>query len=142
MVNYFPSKRDWWLGVIIWGLPIVMIFNALISVDVIGLIISPILSLFLMWIWFKTGYKIDGSTLYVQSGPIKRKIDITKIQSLKKSHTLWASPALSLDRLEILYERDFRYAVISPKHEREFAQALLEVNPNIKLDDKLKGGHS
>ncbi|WP_420868521.1 PH domain-containing protein [Cytobacillus horneckiae] len=44
-----------------------------------------------MWIWFKTGYTINGEKLHIHYGPFKKEINIIEIHSLremKKIHLL------------------------------------------------------
>ncbi|WP_279401356.1 PH domain-containing protein [Piscibacillus salipiscarius] len=112
---YFPSKRDWWLGVIFFGLPLVTIFEAIRTNSTEGLIFSIILAVALLWLWFTTGYRIDGQTLYIHYGPFKRTVDISSIRKINKTRSPWSAPALSIDRLAISYAHDFRVAIISPK---------------------------
>lgn len=68
---YFPSKRDWWLGLIIWVailLPPVMLIKEGAYSQL--LICIPIAS-FVSWIWFGTGYTITEKELKIKSGPIR-----------------------------------------------------------------------
>lgn len=131
---YFPSKRDWWMGLLFFGIPGLMLIENLRTGSIDMLIVTIIIGVAFMWLWVSTGYRIENETLYVQYGPFKRKIDISKISNIKKTRSLWSAPALSLDRLEILYDRDFKIALISPQYQEQFIEALLEINPNIQVN--------
>lgn len=61
-------------------------------------------------------------------------IDITAIKSVKETNNPMASPAASLDRLEIKFKNDS--IIISPKNKSDFINHLLEINPAIEI--KLK----
>ncbi len=62
-------------------------------------------------IWFGTGYKIEDAILKFRT------------------------PALSVDRLEILYGK-FSVMDISPKNEKEFIRLLVTEKPHIQIDEK------
>ncbi|WP_277674573.1 PH domain-containing protein [Piscibacillus halophilus] len=134
---YFPSKRDWWLGVIFFGVPVLAFFEAIRTDSINGLIVSIIFSVPLLWLWFTTGYRIKGETLYVQYGPFKRKVDISLISKINKTRSPWSAPALSMDRLEILYDHDFKIVLVSPIYQKDFVKVLLEKNSNIRVDQNV-----
>ena len=57
---YFPSKRDLWLGLLIWGLMLLGAVPAPLNPGKSQLVIMIAVILFIGWIWFGTGYKDDG----------------------------------------------------------------------------------
>jgi hypothetical protein len=96
----------------------------------------------IIWLILSTYYDINAKMLKVVSGPVRYTIDIDKIKSVRPSRNPLASPALSLDRLEITYSRptdkvETRYSwktiLISPKNKDQFIRELLKVNPNIEV---------
>lgn len=141
---YFPTKKDIWFYLIIWGLVIFMmlfyIFGGkpvgwqLITYNSIpGYIISVLILTLLLWIWFGTSYKIEREFLKLKYGPFKSKIKIDEITKIRRTKSILTAPSLSVDRLAIHYSN---YAVIniSPKNESEFAYMLLGVNLSIQLE--------
>lgn len=70
-------------------------------------------------------------------GPFKTTVPIGEIKKLSKTKNPFSAPALSIDRMEILYGH-YKVALISPDHEEKFVVMLLEENPRIELDEKLK----
>lgn len=102
--------------------------------SILGYIISALLLILLLWIWFGTGYEIEKAVLKVRSGPFKSKIEIKEIKKIRKTKNPFTAPALSVDRLEILYS-NYEVINISPKNEAAFVHHLLAVNPNIQVDD-------
>ncbi|GGA80538.1 PH domain-containing protein [Ornithinibacillus halotolerans] len=136
---YFPSKKDVLFFIIIWGSILATIFVAFYRIEVpssvgsiLGKIFLLLITVLLLWTWFNTGYTIKDSKLTIRSGPFKKKIkveDITKITKVK--HPL-AAPALSIDRLEIMYS-NYNLILISPKNEQELIDQLLTENPQIRI---------
>ncbi|MGM8215444.1 PH domain-containing protein [Bacillaceae bacterium W0354] len=138
---FFPSKKDLLFWFLLWGSALLMILPGIIALDLITFLVMAPWGLALIWLWYTTGYLIEEDTLIVKFGPFKKKININNIRSLSKTKNLLSSPALSLDRIEVTYNNyDFIY--ISPLHQKEFIQFLLNVNPKINLDEKLEKENS
>lgn len=144
---YFASKKDIWFFLMFWGflflIFIIYIFGSeplglqLITYkSILGYIISGTLIGLLLWIWLKTGYKIEKDKLKVQFGPFKKTIKIEEIEHLNKVKSPFTAPALSIHRLEILYNK-YEVTHISPQNEKEFIRLLIKANPYIQLDKKL-----
>lgn len=80
-------------------------------------------------------YSVDGQSLRVQCGPFPYpKMKIQDIVSIRKTRSMWSAPALSLDRIAVT-SRNGRILVISPKDRVAFIQAILAINPDIKVDE-------
>ena len=75
------------------------------------------------WIVCTTDYTFDGDHFLVRSGPFRWKVPLAKIDEVKPSRTLASSPALSLDRLEIRFNR-YDAVVISPVRREDFLAEL------------------
>ncbi|GIN63631.1 hypothetical protein J27TS8_36240 [Robertmurraya siralis] len=144
---FFPSKKDWWMGIIIWFCSAVSIFLPIFSLDfgadrladigvatLISIILLFLVGTLLIWIWFKTGYWIKESILKVEFGPIKKEININEITSIRAARNPFTAPALSLDKIEINYAR-FQTIAVSPKNKKEFVRQLLMKNRHIKADN-------
>lgn len=134
---YFPSKRDWWLGLIL----LTAVFLPLIMTlwdggEEVTLLFSIPVALLVGWIWFDTGYTITDEELKIKSGPIRFKIRLESIQSIKKSMNPLSSPALSLDRFKVSYG-EHGIALVSPKDKRGFVEAIRERNPAVEIDERL-----
>ena len=104
------------------------IFIALIAVGLIGG--------FLTYLYITTVYVVHSKNkLRIKSGFLfNREIYIPSIKKLRPSndHTAW--PALSLDRIEISYNRYGRI-VVSPENKNEFIRELKELNPQINVEE-------
>lgn len=91
--------------------------------------------LFIVHLLTTTFYQIEGSNLQIKSGFIVNKlIAIDSIRKIQKSNSLFSSPAASLDRLEVFYNK-YDSVLISPKYKQEFLAELRKVNPAIEIND-------
>jgi membrane protein YdbS with pleckstrin-like domain len=137
----FPSKKDWWLTIIIWGAMLFamgsgiysLIFEESNFIDfVIVLILAVMLPVFLLWMWLTTYYVLDESNLVIKYGPFKKIIPLNTIKSVKKTMNPLSSPALSLKRLEIIYGQ-YNMVLISPKDRDEFMKILSKHCPQAEI---------
>lgn len=125
----FNSKIDWWLiilFVIVFGYPIL---DGLLSQQY-GLSFTMFGFLVLIGILFsKIKYVIDGQILKIWS----IKVEIKSIKRIYKTRNPLSSPALSLDRIAIVYNK-YEEVLISPKNKQEFVEELLKINPDILVE--------
>jgi membrane protein YdbS with pleckstrin-like domain len=137
----FPSKKDWWLTIIIWGAMLFamgsgiysLIFEESNFIDfVIVLILAVMLPVFLLWMWLTTYYVLDESNLVIKYGPFKKIIPLNTIKSVKMTMNPLSSPALSLKRLEIIYGQ-YNMVLISPKDRDEFMKILSKHCPQAEI---------
>lgn len=78
---------------------------------------------FPLWILASTRYITDQENLKIISGPFSWVIPIQSITSVQETQSAITSPALSFDRLEIIYGED-RAIVISPLDKAKFIESL------------------
>ncbi|OIK15141.1 hypothetical protein BIV60_10460 [Bacillus sp. MUM 116] len=90
-------------------------------------------SIFMLWMWFGTYYEIGEEILRIVAGPIRSKVEISQIKSIKRTRNPLSSPALSMDRFEITYGK-WGFVLISPENEENFCKILVEKNPRIHLN--------
>ncbi len=94
-------------------------------------------SAFIIHLFLNTYYLIKGNELWVKAGLLYTiKIKIQDIKRIEKSSSLLASPALSLDRMEIFYGK-WDSVLISPKNRKEFIQNLLLINNALEIQSDL-----
>jgi hypothetical protein len=134
---YFPSKRDWWLGLLIWGLVLLAAVPALLKPGKGQFIIMIAVILFVGWVWFGTGYAISDDELRIRCGPFRQRIPLQEIKEIKKTRSPLSAPACSLDRMEIGYGKSKR-VMISPADKENFIKTIVEKSPHIQLDQELR----
>lgn len=141
---YFPTRKDIWFFLIIWGFIFFIIFIYIFGGEPIGwqliayksllsYIISALILALLLWIWFGTGYKLEGECLKVRYGPFRSKIKIEEIKNIRKTKNPFTAPSLSVKRLEIMYGK-YDVINVSPKNENKFIHFLVTANPHIQID--------
>ncbi|NBJ69936.1 MULTISPECIES: PH domain-containing protein [Clostridia] len=135
----FPSKKDRWITILLWGISIIGLLIPIRTGNLLSvLLILPLIGL-LLWFWFRTDYRIIGEKLKIRYGPVRQTIHIKEIQVIfkAKKNPLIAAPALSLDRM-VLHCGKFNVTSISPQDKHQFLQALVAINPHIKIERSLK----
>jgi Bacterial PH domain len=135
----FDSRRDAWLVLLLRGLPIVILAVVAIGWDarhprmsgpIVGAVILILVEVFFFESLLRsTYYLIDGDTLVIRSSFLKWRVPIAKIRSVTPTRNPLSSPALSLDRLSILY--DGKQILVSPQDKQRFIEALRAINPAI-----------
>lgn len=88
----------------------------------------------LFWFYFGTSYKLSEDELFYRCGPIKGKIEISKITEIIKRKTLWVGlkPATARNGLIIKYNK-YDEIYISPETNELFIEKILEINGKIKI---------
>lgn len=99
----------------------------------IGLGIILLCSLFIIHVFATTIYQMDTDTLRITSGFFFHEcIEIKSIRKVSESRNILQSPALSLDRIELIYNR-FESILLSPRDKAGFVAELLKRNPTIEV---------
>ena len=102
------------------------------TVSIWTVIFLLILFAFIVHIFLKTHYTISNHELKIKSGFFSYKpINIAEIKEISNTKSILSSPAPSFDRIKIIYGK-FDFIIISPKDKLNFANDLLEINPQIK----------
>jgi len=121
----YKSIVDTWFKVMVamfLGVPIVLGFFTGPEIWPV-LLISAFWMAFVVWLYAATKYEITGDALIIHAGLYKRDIPVRSITSVKDSRSAMASPAFSLDRLEIQYGAG-KVIFISPKDKAGFLADL------------------
>lgn len=134
---YFPSIRDKWITCIIWGISLAGIIVPLVQGQLIATLIMVFLASFLLWFWFRTGYRIEGDKIKIYYGPIRQTIHIPDIKLIIISKMPLTAPALSFKRIQISSGK-YDLVAISPQNRDAFISLLLEIRPEIPMDERLQ----
>lgn len=127
-MKIYKSKVDWWLILLmlcVFGYPIV---DGIMMKEYTLSITFVVILLLVGLLFYSIQYKIEGENLIVW----KNKIDIKTITKIYKTRNPLSSPALSIDRIAIVYNK-FDEILISPKDREDFIKELLKVNPTIEV---------
>ncbi|WP_151980495.1 PH domain-containing protein [Acinetobacter guerrae] len=129
----FRSKKDWWiLGFIIAATGILL--QMLWSMQLRGTldeypehgIVYALVIVMMWWPVVNTRYVVTQDYLIIHSMFLKWTILRNQIQNITPSNNPLSSPALSLDRLKIDYQKDGKNksVLISPKDKQKFIKVL------------------
>ena len=75
------------------------------------------------WTFAATYYELSADQLVAHCGPFSWCVPLARVTAVHESHTMRSGPALSLDRLEIVYDGG-KVLVISPADKAGFLSAI------------------
>lgn len=132
-MKIYKSKVDWWLGLLL-VYPIYLSVASLIKEQwIYGFAGLAFVIGVVLFVSKTTRYIINDTQLIVKSlWIVNNTIDISKIRKIEKTNSILSSPALSLDRIALYYNK-YDEVYISPKEKQDFLNNLLEINPNIEV---------
>ncbi len=133
----FPSKVDWWLGLILAALPftgVPMILAGRENGDVVllwtGIGMSAVCVAILVVLIVPMRYELGPDALIIHNGLLRSRIPYDRITRVEPSRSPLSAPALSLDRLAIHHGTRFAQ-LISPRDRRRFLAELARRAPHL-----------
>ncbi|MED4323086.1 PH domain-containing protein [Weizmannia sp. CD-2023] len=96
-------------------------------------VICSLFSLFLLSGWFHTFYILTDKVLKVRGGIFSWTIPLEEIEVITESKNPLAAPALSLDRLQVVYGKS-KFILISPKDKSLFLKQIKKMRPEIIVE--------
>ena len=129
----YKSRVNWWYG---------LLFILLLALCrkggeywIVGFL-SWVSVIFLASLIFLMRYVVEGENLTVFYGFfLKKTIPVSSITSIQPTHNALSSPALSLRRLSIRYNK-YDEILVSPEDPEAFVAALKAINPQILTEEK------
>ena len=128
-MKIYKSKVDCWLVLLILGIFGYPIIDGILMQE---FMLSVVFALVLVVFYFLSKtvkYVINENNLIIW----KTKIDIKTIRKIYKTRNPLSSPALSLDRIAIVFNK-YDEVLISPKEREAFIEDLLKINPDIVVE--------
>src|SRR5690625_4556305 len=93
---YFRAHRDRTYTIIYWLIILFSLIMPIFFPDIgvhmpaklfesqfMRMILPFSLAIFLLWIWFKTGYTIHDGKIFIRMGPVKKTLYIDRIESIR-----------------------------------------------------------
>ena len=109
------------------------LFELITEKSWIGVFIISLTILFILYTFLSINYKIEKENLNVKcTFLVNENIEINTIRKITETYNPLSSPAASIDRIEIFYNK-FEGVLISPKKKKEFIEDILKINPNIEV---------
>lgn len=116
------------MAIVLAGIGFVLLYH----LSLLSLVILVPLYAFIIHLFLTTYYTIEDKYLIIKSGIlIHQKIEIANIKKIAETRSIMSSPALSLDRIEIFYNK-FDSIILSPKDKAGFISHLLRLNPKLE----------
>jgi hypothetical protein len=141
MNKRFLSSKNTFTIAILWGLVLFLITMLVLNltkgnIPVAPIIIISLVTAFILWVLLDTRYVIKNNFLLYRSGPIRGRVDITKIKSIKRFSGLnvpvMLKPALDTKGFIVTYNQ-FDDLFISPKMSDLFIEEIKKINPKIEV---------
>lgn len=124
-MNIYRSRIDLWLITVFGGstlLPVILMILWDGPMALTFAITIPMLG-FIVWLYFATKYEVLEEEIIIHAGLYKVVVPRQSIPSVTPSNNVLASPAFSLDRLEIAYGESDKI-LISPKNQTQFLENI------------------
>ncbi len=140
-MNRFLSTKNTFTIIILWGIVLFFIVMLVLNftkgnVPVIPMIIISLVTAFVLWVLLDTRYVIKNDFLLYRSGPIRGRVAISKIKSIKRYSGLnvpvMLKPALDTKGFIITYNA-FDDLFISPIQSDIFIAEMKKINPQIEV---------
>lgn len=137
----FLSSKSTFTYIFLWAIVLFMIVVLYLGIKENGVSLIPIIIVslvisFLLWVLLDTRYVIKNHFLLYRSGPIRGRIDIQKIQKIKRHSGLYVpvtlKPALDTKGFIITYNK-FDDMFISPIKSDIFLEEIMKINPKIEI---------
>ncbi len=111
-----------------------LVVGQLSVTGIVMVIFCLVVSGFLLWLLYGTGYIIDNSYITYYSGPVKGKIEIEKIHTVISGKSLYIGlkPATALNGIIVKYGK-YDEIYFSPENNEIFIAQLLKIKPGIKV---------
>ncbi len=129
----YPSAISWGLWIPVYALIIGQGIFMAGTVSWAFLFLHFSLAILIYFFVVRIKYELDDEKLVIFMGPIRYKsIDIQTIRKMELSNNPLSSPAASLRRLAIYYNK-WGYVLISPKNREAFINDVLERQKKLEI---------
>ena len=138
MNTVFRSKIDGgfvWIALAMPGIAFVALFtapqgNRLLWVPVGMLFLAAAI---ICWIFIATYYELKRDQLVIHCGPFSWRIPLAEVSGIHESDSVRSGPALSMDRLEIVFGGG-KVLVVSPADKGRFVAAVQQRMAALRSD--------
>lgn len=134
-VQRFSSKVDGWYFLLMAAVLAGSAFSAVPAALVgrwwgFGILVLPFA--LLTWNLLSTQYVVSADTLAVRCMLFRKTVPLSSVTMLRSSRDFRSSPALSLDRIEVLAGADS--VLVSPREQEAFVEAIRSRQPSVVVE--------
>lgn len=135
----YEAKRDLWIVVVIWIANLAMLAAAAeiwrsdqsLAFRLTFALVMVATTFFSLWLIYGTRYVLTSEDLVALCGPFRTVVPLAAIEEVRPSRSPLASPAPSLDRLEIRHSGKTLGLLISPVDKEGFLADLKLRSPQL-----------
>jgi hypothetical protein len=144
-VQWYRSKVDWWVGLILLIPPAASIFTCValaldgqMSALPVGVVAVVFVAALYLGLVFPLRYGVGDDELLVRFGMVTKRVPLADISEVCPTRNPLSSPALSLDRLRVQFGPGFFNSVmISPAERDRFLDELAAKSGLTRDGDRL-----
>ena len=128
----YEAKRDRWLVVVIWVANLAMLAAAAeiwrsdqsLGFRLVFALVMVSVTFFSIWLIYGTRYALTDENLVAFCGPFRTVVPLAAIEEVRPSRSPLASPAPSLDRIEVRHSGRALGLLVSPLDKEGFLADL------------------
>ncbi|MEY4330528.1 MAG: hypothetical protein RL609_1276 [Bacteroidota bacterium] len=129
----YPSAISWGIWIPVYALIIGQGIFMAGEMSTIFLVTHFSLAILIYFFVVRIRYELDEENLTIYMGPVRyRKIALTSIRKMELSNNPLSSPAASLKRIAIHYDK-WGYVLISPKNREEFIAEVQDRKKKLEI---------
>ena len=130
----YPSAISWWLWIPIYTLIIGQGIFIALEGDVWVFVFHLLLGLIIYFLVMRMRYELTNTQLKIYVGPfLYSTIEVINIRKMELSNNPLSSPAASLRRLAIYYNK-WGYVLISPTNREEFMDEVWKRKTQLEIN--------
>lgn len=140
MKNFLSSKNAFTM-ILLWSIVVFMIVMLGYTfkrgeLPIVPFIILALATALIIWVLLDTRYVIKNNFLLYRSGPFRGRIDIAKIQKIKRHSGMFVpvsiKPALDTKGFIISFN-NMDDVFVSPQHSDIFLKEIQKINPKVEV---------
>lgn len=141
MESHYATRIDKWTWIAVGGTFLLcglLLYRAIVAGSLAGTVMMLAIAILLAAFTIPTRYTIGDEELVVRAGVLKSHIGYSRIRRVYRHWSVVASPAMSLDRLAIDYQRgpqNRRTVWISPRDQDRFMEELSHAAGLVRQGD-------
>ncbi|MDR0534018.1 MAG: PH domain-containing protein [Verrucomicrobiales bacterium] len=124
MEKRYYSAVDWWLALILAGVPAALIISGACIGDKILMLSGLLVGVVIALLAVPCHYTLTNQALIIKCGLIKQTIPLEKIHDAGKTYNPLSSPALSIKRVKVTGTNGKILTLVSPKDRDAFIADL------------------
>lgn len=129
----YPSAISWGIWIPVYALIIGQGIFMAGEMSPLFLVTHFSLAILIYFFVVRIRYELDEENLTIYMGPVRyRKIALTSIRKMELSNNPLSSPAASLKRIAIHYDK-WGYVLISPKNREEFIAEVQDRKKKLEI---------